>query len=132
MRLRVRICRGERCVEGVAVANTGFAGGEPEITLPQSLAPRLLGESVQLAFVERILADGSRVALARTSEKLDVYLVTGEGLRGPVGAHAYLIPSGVILLNDKLLSELGVVVIDPWEGIWCFREEIGKRERRGL
>jgi hypothetical protein len=34
-------------------------------------------------------------------------------------------------LNDALLSRLRVVIIDPFEGIWCFRDELGKRERRG-
>lgn len=35
-----------------------------------------------------------------------------------------------VLLNDKLLGRLGVVLLDFGEGIWCFRDELGRRERR--
>ncbi len=35
-----------------------------------------------------------------------------------------------VLSNDKLLWRLGIVIIEAGEGIWCFRDEIGKKERR--
>jgi len=35
----------------------------------------------------------------------------------------------VILLSDSTLKALKVVVIDPVEEVWCFRDEIGKKER---
>jgi len=132
LRLRVKICRGGKCVEGVGIANSGFAGDEPEITLPRALARELLGEGLSLTLVERVLADGSRVALARTTERLDVYLVAEGEVRGPVRARAYVVGGQLILLNDCLLSALRVVIIDPRDGIWCFREELGRRERRGV
>ena len=132
LRLRVRVsCRG-KCVEGLGIANSGFAGREPELTLPQGLARELLGEGSSAVLVERTLADGSKVLLPKLLEPLDVYLVTEDRVEGPVRARAYATRGGFILLNDALLSALRVVIIDPLEGVWCFRDELGKRERRGL
>jgi hypothetical protein len=34
------------------------------------------------------------------------------------------------LLNDKLLGGLGIALIDFAEGVWCFRDELGRREHR--
>jgi len=36
------------------------------------------------------------------------------------------------LLSDKLVSKLGVVLIDIGEGLWCFKDELGKIVRRSL
>jgi len=130
LRLRVRLCRGDTCVETIGVANTGFAGREPEVTLPESLARKLLGESPRVVLVDRVLADGTRAALARAVEPLDLYLVTEDRVEGPVKVYPYIVRSGVVLLNDCTLSALRVVIIDPREGLWCFRDEMGRRERR--
>jgi hypothetical protein len=43
-------------VEGLGVANSGFAGRELEAVLPQALAGDLLGETPSV-LVERVLAD---------------------------------------------------------------------------
>ncbi len=132
LRLRVRMCYGEKCAEGLGIANSGFAGREPEVTLPQGLVKELLGEEPRMALVERTLADGSRTLFPKLIEPLDVYVVTEDRVEGPVRAYAYVTRGRFILLNDALLSALRVVIIDPLEGVWCFRDELGKRERRGL
>jgi len=57
--------------------------------------------------------------------------LTEDGVRGPVKVVGYITREGPVLLNDVLLSSLRIVIIDPKEGIYCFREELGSRERRG-
>jgi len=47
LRLRIRVCYGDKCVEGLGIANSGFAGREPEVVLPQELVRELLGERAQ-------------------------------------------------------------------------------------
>ena len=132
LKLRIRICYGSKCVDSIGIANSGFAGREPEITLPDSLARALLGDRSSFVFIDRVLADGTRIALARTVDPLQLYLVTEDRVEGPVKVYAYIVRGGVVLLNDSTLSALRVVIIDPREGIWCFRDEIGKKERRGI
>jgi hypothetical protein len=132
LRLRIRMHYGGKHVEGLGIANSGFAGREPEMALPQDLIRELLGERPRTVLVERTLADGSRTLLPKLMESLDVYVVTEDRIEGPVRTYAYATRGRFILLNDALLSALRVVIIDPFEGVWCFRDELGKRERRGL
>jgi len=117
LRLRVRMCRGARCVEGVGIANSGFAGREPEIVAPQELLRELLGEVASVVLAERVLADGSGVLMPRLTEPLEVYLVAEDRVEGPVKSYAYMTRGRFILLNDALLSKLCVVILDPYEGL---------------
>ena len=131
LKLRVRVCRGARSAESVGIANSGSAGRESEILVPQELLRELLGEVASVLLVERVLADGSRVLIPELTEPLEVYLVAGDRVEGSVKSYAYTIREEFILLNDALLSKLHVVILDPYKGLWCFRDELGEVERRG-
>jgi hypothetical protein len=131
LRLRVRVCFEERCIEGLGIASTGFAGKEPEIVMPQELVKELIGGNPSVILVKRVLADGSKVFLPRFVHLLDVYLITEDRVEGPIKTHVYITRGRFMLLNDALLSKLRIVILDPFEGVWCFRDEINKKERRG-
>ncbi|MCX8205437.1 MAG: hypothetical protein N3H31_07305 [Candidatus Nezhaarchaeota archaeon] len=131
LRIRVRLLT-EKSVEALAIANSGFIGSEPEVLIPLRLVKQLYGESPSVTLVERVLADGSRTLLAKCTKPLGVYVVTEDRVVGPVEAYAYASRAGFVLLNDKLLGRLGVAIIDPGEGLWCFRDEVGSRVRRGV
>jgi len=132
LRLRIRIQYGEKYVEGLGIANSGFAGKEPELTLPHEFIKELLGENPKVVLVEKTLADGNKVLFPKIIEPINVYVITDERIKGPIKAYCYITRGKFILLNDALLSALNIVIIDPFEGIWCFRDEIGKKERRSL
>jgi len=132
LKLKIKLCYKGTCIESIGIANTGFSSRSPEITLPDHLARGILGEGTSLTFVEKVLADGTRTVLARTSEQLDLYLIADDRVEGPVKVYAYIVKGRAILLSDSTLKALKVVIIDPLEGVWCFRDEIGKKERRGL
>ncbi|MFZ8782602.1 MAG: hypothetical protein ACO2OR_01240, partial [Desulfurococcaceae archaeon] len=97
LRLRIKICGGESRVETAGLANTGFAGRDPEVVLPQELVVQLLGREPSTLLVERVLADGSRVFLPRTTKPLDLYVVTSDRVEGPVKAYAHVTRSRVVL-----------------------------------
>jgi len=92
----------------------------------------LLGEIPPLILVERLLADGTRTLLSKTTEALNLYVVAEDRVEGPVPVKAYIVKGRVVLLNDSAISALRIAIIDPKEGIWCFRDELGRKERRGL
>jgi len=68
-------------------------------------------------FVEKVLADGTRTVLAKTSEQLDLYLVADDRVEGPVKVYAYIVEGRAILLSNSTLKALKVVIIDPVEGV---------------
>lgn len=131
LKLKVRICYKDKCVESIGVASTGFIGGEPEIILPEHIVREFSGEKLLFTLSERVLADGSRVAMMRSLEPLDLYIVAEDKIRGPVKVYAYTSRGGLVFLNESVISAMRIVIIDPLEGLWCFREELGERVRRG-
>ncbi len=134
LRLRVRIDRvdGLKRIDVIAIANSGFIGMEPEILLPTHLAKELkLNEVAEPEECTKITGDGRDVTFLRYRNSVKVYIVTEDRVEGPVTSNALVFPRAkYVLLNDKLLGRLKVVLLDFAEGIWCFRDEIGKRERK--
>lgn len=130
----LRLRRGERAVESVALVNSGYETRGPEVLLPLSLAeglgllPELPSGSVVREYV---LADGSVARLIRVPDAVEVSAVEEDRVVGGVRASA-AISEGVdeVLIGDKLAGALGIVALDFAEGLWCFRDELGKRERQ--
>jgi hypothetical protein len=114
LRLKVRVCYRDICSEGLGVANSAFADREPEITLPEGITRALFGERPSVTLLERVLADGSRALLPRTTDHVDVYVDAGDRVEGSVEAYAYITRSPLILLNDALVSALRIAIIDPF------------------
>jgi len=130
LKLKVRLCTKDRCIDTTALANSGFIGWEPEVLMPQSIASAIFGRKFPTVLIERILADGSKVLLPRAESPIEVYVVAEDRTSGPVQAYAYISRGGLTLLNDKLLGKLGIAIVDPGEGLWCFRDELGRISRR--
>ena len=34
-----------------------------------------------------------------------------------------------VIISDRLAYEMGLVILDPFNGLWCLRDEIGKKSR---
>ncbi len=136
MRLRVRMERvdGKTSVEVVGVANSGFVGLEPEVLVPMRIANELkLSELGEPEVHTKIAGDGRELELLRYRGAVRVYVVTEDRVEGPVVSDVLVAPRArYVLLNDKLLSKLRIVLLDFGEGIWCFRDELGKKERRSV
>jgi len=133
IRLRLRLERGVRAIEVVALVNSGYETIEPEILLPEPYA-RQLGLFPNLppgaVVKEYRLADGSTTRLVRIPKAVDVSVVEDDRVVGGVTANV-LVSEGADepLISDKLAGKLGIVALDFGEGIWCFRDEIGSRRR---
>ncbi len=136
LRLRVRIERIDSAVaeEVVGIANSGFVGVDPEILLPVDIAQKLrLQEVSEPEVYTKITGDGREIDLLRYRNSVKVYVVTEDRVEGPVVCSVLVSPRArYVLLNDKLLGKLRVALIDFGEGIWCFRDEIGRKERRSV
>ncbi|OYT40345.1 MAG: hypothetical protein B6U89_02415 [Desulfurococcales archaeon ex4484_58] len=133
LRLKIRIERIDsiKNIETIGLANSGFIGQEPEILLPRYIIEELdLDSIVKPEKYYKITGDGRRIELLRYRDGVKVYVITEDRVVDPVKANVLTIEgSRYVLLNDKLLGELGIVLIDFGRGIWCFRDELGKKTR---
>ena len=136
LRLKVRLERadGKRSVETIGVASSGFTGLTPEILIPASIAGTLkLHEVGKPESHVKVTADGRIIEFLKYRNTVKVYLIAEDRVEGPVLCSVLVTPySRYVLLNDKLLSKLRIVLLDFGEGIWCFRDELGRRERKSI
>lgn len=136
LRLRVRIERvdGAKHVDVVGVASSRFIGAEPEVLIPTSIARELsIHELSEPEMHTEVTGDGREVTLLRYRNAVKVYVLTEDRVEGPVSSNVLVLPGPkYVLLNDKLLGKLKIVLLDFGEGIWCFRDELSKCERRSI
>ena len=134
LKLRVERADGKRSIDVVALVNSGFISFEPELLLPASLAEQLeLSKVFKSSTMERLLADGSRARLVKFPRSVIVKVVCDDRESDPVEASVLVAERASLpLVNDKLVGKLRVVILDAGEGLWCFRDELGKKIRRSL
>ena len=131
--MRLRGLRGGEA-EVVALVNSGYETSRPEMLLPASLAHQLglypalpQGSEVR----EYVLADGTRARLVRIPDALEVSVVTEDRVVGPVKCDVAIAEGAEEpLIGDKLADALSIVALAIGEGLWCFRDELGRRTRR--
>ncbi|MEM2194319.1 MAG: hypothetical protein QXY40_00300 [Candidatus Methanomethylicia archaeon] len=136
LKLRIRIERsdGKYSVVYEAIANSGFSGKKPEILVPLKLIESFkLRELQEPTPASKISGSGTVIPLIRYIDSAKIYVIEEDRVKGPITADVLIAPKAkYILLNDKLLGMLEIVIIDPADGLWCFRDEIGKRVRKGV
>ncbi|WP_238375110.1 hypothetical protein [Vulcanisaeta thermophila] len=137
IRLRVRLSSiMGKTVVTKALITTGYETAEPEVLIPRNIAeelellPKLPSGSEVRNYV---LADGTVTKLILIPNAISVWVVESDREVGGVVAHVAISDrADEVLLSDKLLSKLGIVILDIGEGLWCFRDELGKVSRRGI
>lgn len=125
VRVKVEVEYGGKRVAAVALVNTGFEGDVPEILIPVDLAERL--------GVWPRLPEGTVIESYRTASGImrvyripgaGVRLVTEEGVKDPVGSFIVVAEyADEALINDQLISAMGIVIEDPAKGLWRLRGE---------
>ncbi len=137
IRLRVRLSSimGKTTVTK-ALVTAGYETQEPEILIPRYIAEDLdllpkLPSGSEVRDYE--LADGTVTRLILIPNAVRVWIIENDREVGGVVANVTISErANETLLSDKLVSKLGIVLLDIGEGIWCFKDEIGKTVRRSL
>jgi len=132
--VKIELINGESSIETVAIANSGFIGIEPEVLIPIELSRQLRLQDISEPEIHtKITGDGREVDFLKYRNVANVYIIAGDRIEGPVTCSILISPRARhVLLNDKLLGKLKVVLLDFGEGTWCFRDELGKIERKSL
>lgn len=134
VRVKVRIKplkggRGE--FESSALVNSGFETEGAEIAMPPDAAREieLWPDLPQEATVEQYSsAGGGKVNVHLVEECLEVQVITEDKRSDPTIADMIVLEGeDEILIGDKLTSKQGIVIEDPGEGIWRFKDE--RKER---
>ncbi len=113
--------RRRKSVETSALLNSGFESEANEIVLPTRLAEKLglwpsLPEKAEIKEYET--AGGGKVKVIRVPN-IKVFV-------GEKESDAYRIiieEEREVIMNDKLISSLGIVIEDAGKGLWKFRGE---------
>ena len=122
----------KKSIEISALVNSGFETTEPEIIVPLGLAENL--ELVLSAeFSSYSVAGGGRVLAIRVKTPVKVKLILEDREVKEVDAVASVLPGeNEVIISDKLAHDLGIVILDPFKGIWCLRDEVGLKERHSV
>ena len=134
LKLRLRVRRKDQKISRdiEAIANSGFSGTKPQLLIPRSIAEVFkFREMTEPKIVNKRTADGRIVSFISYGEAAYVRVIT-EDMKSPEVLVDVLVGSPIALMNDALISALKVVIVDPKDGIWCFRDELGKRMRKGI
>ncbi len=125
IRVRIRISYGERSVTTYALLNTGYEGDVPEILVPISIAEKLglwpnLPENV---LIETYRSASGLMRVYRVSNGKVTLLVDDREI-GPFNVYIVVSEySDEPLINDQLISRLGIIIEDPVKGKWSLREK---------
>jgi len=118
VRLKLKSRISGEIVETVALVNTGFETESPQLLIPLALARRLgLRPPPPTATISELGTAGGPVRMFIVRDALEVWVVAGDRSVGPRVADALI--SGVeeeVLINDKLVEELGIVVVAAGSG----------------
>ena len=132
VKLRLRLTRIDHkySTEVIAYANSGFIANEPQLLVPRSIVDQLrLDEVVKPEKIVKFLADGSATTFHRYANSVYVEVVTEDRSSKKILSTIITTGTRYVLISDYLLSELEICIIDARRGIWCFRDELGKKFR---
>ena len=136
VKLRLKLSRidDKYNVEVIAYANSGFIASEAQLLVPNYIVIEKLklDEICKPITITKYLADGSKTTLHCYKNSIYVEVITEDGSSRKVLATVLSSSSRYVLISDYLLSELGICIIDAREGIWCFRDELGKKFRTSI
>lgn len=128
VRVKLKLRGNKRMLAVRAVVNSGFETREVELILPPRFAEPLGTPTKIIEDLE--VAGGGRILGYRLKGMLEVELPLGKGKSVKTKAVATVLPGErEVIIGDRLASALGIVILDPYRGIWCLRSELGRSQR---
>jgi len=132
VRVRLRLERGSKSLEVIALVNSGYEADTPQLMIPVSIA-RELGlwppPSEALEDIFETAGGPLRVWIIRRAAI--TYVVAGDVESKKVGVDIVISPlASEPLISDVLAGELEIAVEDFARGLWRFRWEPKERLRQ--
>ncbi len=125
VRLRLRICKNQACVESTAVVNSGYEADTPQLMVPISIAKGLKQwppppEAKELMFDTA----GGPLRVWVVPKAIRVKVLVNDMDTKEVEADLVISPlADECLISDLLIDELGIAIESAGKGLWRFRWE---------
>ena len=130
--MRIRLKAENKVIESSALVNSGFEAEDPEIVLPPSLA-EVLGVEPSNEVSSYNVAGGGTISALRGNKPLGVEIVLEDRSSHAVKALPSIMPGeNEVIISDRLAHDLGIVILDPYSGDWCLRDELGRNVRKSV
>jgi predicted aspartyl protease len=126
--VRIRIKGGGKEMETKAAVNTYFTADEPLLAVPLEIAEKIGLEGARMEEFE--VAGGGVVPALRLKGSFEVEVVVRDRKSAKVPCVISTFKEEEAILSDQLASKLGLVILDPARGEWCFRDELGLKVRK--
>jgi predicted aspartyl protease len=123
VKVEIEYC-GKRVVV-TALVNTGFEGDVPEILIPISIAERLgIWPRLPESTIIETYKTASGLMRVYRIPGAKVRLVVDEETREPINSFIVISEyTDEALINDQLISAMGIIIEDPAKGLWKLRGE---------
>ena len=131
VRVKIRIKHNDKEIVTSALVNAGFETRRPRILIPLRLAEELHIYPPKEGYIKEYqVAGGGRIQLIECGV-IKVKLEEEDVKKLYVNAVA-VVSSGEkeVLLSDKLIDELGIIILKPGEGLWRHIDDPSERIRR--
>ena len=76
-----------------------------------------------------LVVGGGETSGVRIREEIYVDVLTGDLIKSSFAVGSVLFGEREVIISDGLAHELIIAIIDPYEGKWCFVEELGRKVR---
>lgn len=132
VRVKLRVKLGDAAFESAALINTGFETLRPQLLLPVKAAEKLgLWPSLPSeARVEIYDTAGGPTRVYVMPEVAEIAILVEDRESRKVLSDIVVSHTEVeILISDKLAGELRMVIEDPGEGIWRFKDDSSDKKR---
>ena len=123
-RVKVRIERGNRDVETVALVNSGFETDSPDIAIPISTAKELGLWPPSSASSTILDTGGGEVTNPYYVDAANLKLILGDREVESIRVNVIVNPHiDEVVISDYVASELGIVLLDIRRGLWRLSDD---------
>jgi len=130
-RVRVRIKRGGKVIESLALLNSGFESDSPDIAVPIEVAAGLGLWPPRSAATAVLDTGGGEISVPYYKSCAELELILED--REPKKAEVNIIVNphlDEIALSDYVASELGIILLDFKRGVWRLNDDPPDKIRR--
>jgi len=130
-RVKVKLRRGNRVIETIALLNSGFESDAPDIVVPINIAEKLSLWPPRNSSTVVLETGGGDTTNPYYHQCVELELVLDDREPKKLLVNVIVNPYvDEVALSDYVAGELGIVLLDFKEGLWRLRDDPSDKVRR--